>query len=83
MKINNILDYYPCGYYDLTKNGEEKMCNLQINLSERGAAIKGLDQLYSIKEHFTTSKKNKYIILIIFLILFLATIKKIYIYNIK
>lgn len=90
IQLNSILDYYPCGTYKLTKNGEETICKLYNNLSQVGASNKQLEQLYKkgyinndtknetniSVEHFMNMKEsnNNYIILMLFLILILIVI---------
>jgi len=85
MQLFNVLDFYPCGAYKLTKSGKQPVCKLYNNISFIGAGNNQLNQLFTkgyidntqrktvSVEHFSLNKNN-YDILVLFLILFLIFI---------
>ncbi len=87
MSLYSILDYYPCGAYKLTKEGEETICSLYNNLSQIGAGNKNLSQLYkkgyittgiedinTVEQFSNIGGNNNYSILLLILILIIIII---------
>lgn len=82
MQMNSVLDYYPCGAYELTKDGEISRKNLVKNMSQQGAGDRSLEQLY--KKGYIEGFENynswmdwrKILVLLLIIILFVITKKK-------
>ena len=74
---HSYLDFYPCGAYEITKDGEMQICKLKNNLSEKGAGKKVMNDLFTkgVIENFSSfyefNYKNRNInkIIILFLLL--------------
>jgi hypothetical protein len=78
MELNSILNYYPCGAYELTKEGKMSICKLHNNVSQQGAGAKVLDNLYKkgYIENFSNQKldNNMYLLVVFLLVLFVLLV---------
>jgi hypothetical protein len=84
--LRSILDYFPCGYYKLTKDGEDNSCVTYNNLSYKGAGTKKISSLYEkgfiesfdnqeffinpITEDYEYKRKYMYVTLLLTLLIF-------------
>lgn len=80
--MNSILNYYPCGAYKLTKDGNMLRYKKDNNLSKQGASNKSLDQLYNkgyIESYMNMGDNSIYYIILIIFLFILIKKKCIYI----